>query len=94
VEDFCTRVFTRDKVAGPRGSAVTGSIGEAVGMVESTITAMTNGFVGTCGTGCQRLHHFGSLSCGPARSIVPSLIIKTVQTLKVKNIALLWSKNV
>jgi hypothetical protein len=50
-EDFPCCPRGRDRVVDPRGAAVTGSYGEVVGAVESTVTAVTGDFLGACRTG-------------------------------------------
>jgi hypothetical protein len=51
IEAFHYPATRGDMVFGPHGAMVTGSVGEAVGAVESTVTTATGGLVGARGTG-------------------------------------------
>jgi hypothetical protein len=53
-ESLHSGIHARDKVTDPRGAAITSGNGEAVTVVESLVTRVTNGLVGT-----RRANHRG-----------------------------------
>jgi hypothetical protein len=53
-ESLHSGIHARDKVTDPRGAAITSGNGEAVTVVESVVTRVTNGLVGT-----RRANHWG-----------------------------------